>query len=149
MKHGGGAMDGSARSDGRVRDGGGGVRVVPEVAEHPFGPFTVSHYLGAIRDNPELTWKSYLDHIADTFAPLGATGGGAPDGDGCPDRDPDPDDRADRDRARAALVRGLDAERQRRGVRVGHGDGGGDADPADVPDAAALRHVPLRPGADE
>jgi hypothetical protein len=134
-------MDEADCGDGGVCDGGGRVRVVPEVVDTVVSPVTAGEVF-SVGGAVEFDWVHPY-----TLAPLGVVVPTPTDPE--PDRDQGADDGADRDELRATLLRRLDAYRDGRRVRVGDGDGGGHADPADVLDARTVRDVPLRTGADE
>jgi hypothetical protein len=124
--------DEADRGDGGVRDGGGGVRLVLECL-HPEDEQHIRRLLDAERR--EICCPDWVH--PDTFTPLGAV---VPT-----PTDPEPD----RDQLRAALLRRLNENLDRRRVRVGDGDGGGHAPAAEVLDARTVRDVPLRTGADQ
>jgi hypothetical protein len=134
--------DEADRGDGGVRDGGGGVRLVLECL-HPEDEQHIRRLLDAERR--EICCPDWVH--PDTFTPLGAVVPTPTDPE--PDRDQGADDGADRDELRAALLRRLNENLDRRRVRVGDGDGGGHAPAAEVLDARTVRDVPLRTGADQ
>jgi hypothetical protein len=134
-------MDEADCGDGGVCDGGGRVRVVPEVVDTVVSPVTAGEVF-SVGGAVEFDWVHPY-----TLAPLGVVVPTPTDPE--PDRDQGADDGADRDELRAALLRRLNENLDRRRVRVGDGDGGGHAPAAEVLDARTVRDVPLRTGADQ